>query len=345
MSKNLPETVKKGLQAYYLIKEQRGKLYTTVDVIGCSSYYSPNDDNSKLSLIISLILSAQTKDETVFLVLKRLNDYLKYKNLEETIKKSNFKEISLCVNSFIYFKEIIAQKEAINGDISAEIEFIKELEKCLNVKYNNLDKIKYLLTKIKNFLSNTTICEKKIEKILESYKLKDLIKFNYNSISEVSDNVLETKNENLITLENLKDLKLETLVKIISLAGFPTKKAKSIEEIINLGKIPETKAALEKIKGIGSKISTLYFQTISDKYIGISVDTHVHRISNLLGIIESKTPEKSQKLLEKIVEREEFPHFNKVLVGFGQRICSSKKRRCEICAAKKICSSSKFLEF
>ncbi len=75
----------------------------------------------------------------------------------------------------------------------------------------------------------------------------------------------------------------------------------------------------------------------------IAVDTHVHRISNRLGLVETKTPEETEEELKKIVPKEYWRRVNKAMVGFGQTVCKPIKPKCNECKLVEICKYGKSL--
>jgi Predicted EndoIII-related endonuclease len=92
------------------------------------------------------------------------------------------------------------------------------------------------------------------------------------------------------------DLSVEEIEKLIYPVGFYKRKARQIQEIAKTiiekygGKVPNDIEELLKIKGVGRKTANLVITEAYDDY-GICVDTHVHRISNRLGWVKTKTPE------------------------------------------------------
>lgn len=67
------------------------------------------------------------------------------------------------------------------------------------------------------------------------------------------------------------------------------------------------------------------------------MDTHVHRISNRLGWVKTKTPEETRKALEEVLPFELWSELNLLLVGFGQQICLATKPQCKSCLNNKLC--------
>jgi endonuclease III len=93
--------------------------------------------------------------------------------------------------------------------------------------------------------------------------------------------------------------------------------------------------------GVGPKIAYLTFTIAWNKTEGICVDTHVHRITNRLGWVDtfdkSNGPEKTRLALESFLPRDVWHEINGLFVGFGQSICDAKKPKCNICLLKSTC--------
>jgi endonuclease-3 len=69
----------------------------------------------------------------------------------------------------------------------------------------------------------------------------------------------------------------------------------------------------------------------------IPVDIHVHRISNRIGIVDSKKPEETEIVLQKSIERKYWTRINETFVTFGQNICLPKNPKCNVCHLTKFC--------
>lgn len=127
---------------------------------------------------------------------------------------------------------------------------------------------------------------------------------------------------------NLKQLgRLETkkIEKLIYPVGFYKTKAKHLHEMARMiKKVPETREELMKLPGVGRKTANL----VLNRAFGIpaiAVDTHVHRISNLLGWVHTKTPEATEKELNKILPKKYWPDMNKLFVSIGRQFTPKKK--------------------
>ncbi len=147
------------------------------------------------------------------------------------------------------------------------------------------------------------------------------------------------------TPQEISELDEETLSKAIYPVGFYQNKAK---QIINLSKIlvekynskvPMSIEELIKFKGVGRKTANLVLTKGFNKP-AICVDVHVHRISNRLGYVSTKTPEETEFALRKILPKKYWIDFNTLLVTLGQNICKPQKPKCEICSIRKFCAQN-----
>lgn len=144
------------------------------------------------------------------------------------------------------------------------------------------------------------------------------------------------------TPQELLSLSIEELEKILHSINFYYKKSRLLHtishEIIDRfnNQVPSTYQELISIKGIGPKTANLVLARAFD-IPAICVDTHVHRISNRLGWIQTTTPEQTQKELEKIVPKHLWNKLNPLLVVWGQNICVPLSPKCSECALFSLC--------
>ena len=137
----------------------------------------------------------------------------------------------------------------------------------------------------------------------------------------------------------IPDKKLEQL---IFSSGHYKKKAqvlkhvsKEILERFN-NKVPDKKEQLLSIKGIGPKTANIVLNFAFNQDV-LPIDTHCHRIPNRLGWVETKTPEKTEKELEKVLPKEYWQEFNGTFVLFGKTICQPISPWCSKCPIEKHC--------
>ena len=90
------------------------------------------------------------------------------------------------------------------------------------------------------------------------------------------------------------------------------------------GKVPETEQELLSIKGVGRKTANLVLAEAFNKP-AICVDVHVHRLSNQLGLVNTKNPDETEFALQKIFPPNQWREINRLLVMLGQNSCSPRQ--------------------
>ncbi len=142
--------------------------------------------------------------------------------------------------------------------------------------------------------------------------------------------------------KDLKNADEEEIASLIYPAGFYRQKAKKIKEVARIideeygGKVPDSIELLLKLPGVGRKTANIVLSRGYDKKV-IAVDTHVHRIANRLGWVQTKTPEETEKALMKILPEKYWIEINTLLVMFGRTICRPVAPKCNICPVKEYC--------
>jgi len=140
-------------------------------------------------------------------------------------------------------------------------------------------------------------------------------------------------------IEKINTKKLE---KIIFSSGHYHKKAQTLKhvskELIKRfnSKVPGNKEDLLSIKGIGPKTANIVLSFAFNQQV-LPIDTHCHRIPNRLGWLNTKTPEKTEKELEKILPKKYWTEFNGIFVLFGRTICVPISPKCSICPINQYC--------
>lgn len=144
------------------------------------------------------------------------------------------------------------------------------------------------------------------------------------------------------TPKQISNLSINKLEKIIYSSGHYKKKARTLQhvskEIIKRfkGKVPKTREELLSIKGIGPKTANIVLAFAFNQCV-IPVDTHCHRVPNRIGIVKTKTPEKTELALNKIIPDKDKCEFNSVFVQFGKTICQPISPWCSKCTLNKYC--------
>jgi endonuclease-3 len=144
------------------------------------------------------------------------------------------------------------------------------------------------------------------------------------------------------TPEQLSQAPLTSIYPLIKESGFYKTKAFRIREISRIllkrykGKVPKDLESLLSLPGVGRKTANCVL-VYAYRLPAIPVDTHVHRISNRIGFVKTRTPEQTESELVKIIPRKYWVDFNELFVRFGQRTCQPIRPRCWECPITKHC--------
>jgi endonuclease-3 len=147
----------------------------------------------------------------------------------------------------------------------------------------------------------------------------------------------EFKNPDELSRADLKDIK-----KLIQKIGFYNVKATRIKEVSKIlvekynSKVPSNLEDLLTFPGVGRKTANCVL-VYGFRKPAIPVDIHVHRISNRIGIVNTKKPEETEIDLQKSIDRMYWTGINETFVTFGQNICLPIKPKCNLCHLTKIC--------
>jgi endonuclease III len=148
------------------------------------------------------------------------------------------------------------------------------------------------------------------------------------------------------TPEGLAKLETETIEHLIYPVGFYRDKArhlKSLPSVLNEkfgGVLPHTVEELCELPGVGRKTANLTV-AVGFSLPAICVDVHVHRITNRLGLVKTKTPLETEMKLREILPVKYWKTWNSHLVSFGQTRCDGVRPKCTGCPIQKYCHSPK----
>jgi endonuclease-3 len=148
------------------------------------------------------------------------------------------------------------------------------------------------------------------------------------------------------SINALADADLETVVSLVRPAGFPRQKGAAIIRCCQVlrdeygGKVPEETDELVKLPMVGRKTAACV-RSYAMCIPSVCVDTHVHRISNLIGLVNTKTPEETEFSLMEITPRERWSDINRYFVRHGQVVCIPNHPRCAECCIRDLCDSAK----
>ena len=144
------------------------------------------------------------------------------------------------------------------------------------------------------------------------------------------------------TAEQLCAMPRREVENIIYRTGFYKNKARIIQEVSCAlferygGSVPRDYDQLMSLRGVGPKTANLIFG-LAFEIPRICVDTHVHRISNRLGLIVTKTSGESEKELERVLPERQWIAWNKLLVKWGQNVCTPVSPKCNACPIRTWC--------
>ncbi len=203
--------------------------------------------------------------------------------------------------------------------------------------------------KIENFDSAIKILRREVKKyrvpivsFVASYSQKDpfLILVSCILSLRTQDKTTAAAAERLFRLaavpREMAKLSIKKIETAIYPVGFYRTKARNIKRICGTlikkfkGKVPDSLDALLSLPGVGRKTANLVLTEGFNK-LGICVDTHVHRISNRLGLVKTKTPEQTEFALRNILPRKYWKEYNYLLVTYGQNICKPIGPLCSRC--------------
>lgn len=150
------------------------------------------------------------------------------------------------------------------------------------------------------------------------------------------------------SMEDVAYAPVEKLEQLVRKAGFYHVKARRIREVSRIileeygGEVPDDIDELLKLPGVGRKTANCVLVYAFNKP-AVPVDTHVHRISNRIGLVKTRTPEETERALMEVIPRKYWIELNDLMVQFGQDICRPVGPRHEECPIADECDYYKSL--
>lgn len=148
--------------------------------------------------------------------------------------------------------------------------------------------------------------------------------------------------------KDIIDISLETIMEYLKYVNFFRNKSRYIKETGIIlatkydGIIPNDLEILQTFPGIGIKTAKVILAVLYNRpYVG--VDTHIHRVLNRIGIVSTKTPESTDREIERIFDEETKKKLHHPLVLFGRYQCTAKKPKCDSCILIRYCKYYKNL--
>jgi endonuclease III len=146
------------------------------------------------------------------------------------------------------------------------------------------------------------------------------------------------------TPRSLAKLPEKEIARLIYPVSFYRHKARHVRATCALlverhgGRVPDNMAELLALPGVGRKTANLVLILSFKARQNICVDTHVHRISNRLGWVNTRTPEETEQALYEATDRRWWPYINLYLVTWGQNVCRPLYPRCGECVLRRHCA-------
>jgi endonuclease-3 len=198
------------------------------------------------------------------------------------------------------------------------------------------------VTETLNLLDQTYGTEKDGFYYKEPWQLLTAIMLSAQSTDKQVDEALPALFDRFQKLEDVAKAPVEEIEELIKSIGLYHSKAKNIKKCSLLlleeygGKVPKTMEELIKLPGVGRKTANLF---LADMYQipGITVDTHVNRISNRLGWAASKDPVLVEEQLKRVLPKDHWIRINIQLIRHGRAVCRARNPKCSDCILEKNC--------
>ena len=143
--------------------------------------------------------------------------------------------------------------------------------------------------------------------------------------------------------ESISRMELDMVIGFVRSINYFNTKAKNILEVSRIlvsrynGKVPETREELEKLPGVGRKTANVVLSNAFNQAV-MPVDTHVHRVSNRIGLVRTHKVEQTESELMKIIPEAWVIDFHHYLLLHGRYTCKAKKPECADCVIRSVCA-------
>jgi len=146
------------------------------------------------------------------------------------------------------------------------------------------------------------------------------------------------------SIGSIANADLNDVAALIRPSGFPMQKGKALIDVCNMlindfnSKVPSDIDDLLSLPMVGRKTANCV-RSYAFGIQAICVDTHVHRIANLMGLVRTRTPDETEFELMKITPKDRWSDVNRYLVRHGQTICIPNHPKCDACSVADMCDS------
>jgi len=146
------------------------------------------------------------------------------------------------------------------------------------------------------------------------------------------------------TIKDYATADLKEFENDIKSTGFYRNKAKNIIATANIvldkfnGIVPKTMEELVTLKGVARKTANIVLGSGYGINVGIAVDTHVIRLTNLIGLSKNADPKKIEQDLMRIIPKKYWKNISFTIQTLGRRVCIARRPKCDICPVNKLCN-------
>lgn len=208
---------------------------------------------------------------------------------------------------------------------------------------NILDKMETTLNYFENLSRLTALKELQMEEDNDPFKILIGTILSARSRDENTSKIVRKLFQKYKNALELSNADLNDIKSIIHSIGFYNTKSERIKQASKIivekfhGIVPSELEDLLSLPGVGRKTANCVLVYAFNKP-AIPVDTHVHRISNRIGIVKTQDVKKTEEELIKIVDKKYWLILNNIFVIYGQNICIPIRPKCQICSLKGICN-------
>jgi endonuclease III len=210
----------------------------------------------------------------------------------------------------------------------------------MNIYTKNIDPIMRILPRVYSSNEKTTL--NRMRKKPNAFKILISCLLSLRTQDKNTEKASRQLYEVATTPKEIVSLNINKLEKLIFSSGHYKKKARILQSVSKdlierfNSKVPDKKEELLSIKGIGPKTANIVLAFAYGQSV-LPIDTHCHRIPNRLGWVKTKTPEQTEKELEKVLPKKYWQEFNAIFVQFGKDICQPISPWCSKCPINKYC--------
>jgi len=205
-----------------------------------------------------------------------------------------------------------------------------------------LKKMERVLSREKKLLRMTALRGLQMEEQDDPYKILIGTILSARTRDENTTKVIKKLFARFRTPDDIASADIDEVKKLIHSIGFYNVKAERIKQVSQIivskfgGRVPDDIDSLLELPGVGRKTANCVLVYAFNKP-AIPVDVHVHRISNRLGLVDTKTVKQTERELNKMVDRRLWTRVNNTFVMYGQNVCLPVKPTCKICDLRGVC--------